>query len=173
MTPRPGQPGLWGSLRALVALATVLALLTRPGVAQGQDVEVPSPPAIPEGEDVIDHVLRGAAAPYEGYILDVDTSIRWTLQREWWPAELERTLRAHALEIRILTESHERELTLTTESYEREITGLREDIRRQAEVLARPAPTQPWYDTFGFGLVIGLVISAVLVGLVAWAAAEL
>lgn len=154
------------------ALGLVLALWTLPEAVRAQDdAEEPVvAPDVPPGDDVIEHLALRAPAPFEGMLLDMDTSIRWTHRIEWYRAEL---LVQHRTRISLLAaerHSHEVELTLTRESYEREITGLRTDLREQAAAAAQAlaqAREHPWYDTFSFGLTIGVLASALLVGVTA------
>lgn len=167
-------------MRLLAALLALLTALGPPTAVRAQEtapeaaVEVPEPPDVPPGEDVIEHLTLRQPAPFEGMLLDLDTSTRWTLALEWYRHELGLTLRTHRRELAVLEGSHERELTLVRESYAREIDGLRGDLRAQAETFAQAqANSDPWYDTFVFGFIIGIVCSGVLVGLTAWAANEL
>jgi hypothetical protein len=164
----------------LAALLALLAVLGAPAAVLGQESApeaaeaVPEPPDLPPGEDRIEHLTLRAPAPFEGMLLDMDTSLRWTFALEWYRHELGLTIRTHRRELAALDASHERELTIVRESYEREIEGLRGDLRDQATTFAQAqAHEHPWYDTFVFGSIVGVVLSGVLVGLTAWAAAEL
>lgn len=126
--------------------------------------DVPEVPAIPEGPDRIESLPEGQRAPYTGMLLDTDTAIRWTNALRWWPE-------AFRLRVQLLgaiheetVASYERRLTLVEESYTREIEGLRQDVRDVSQRLA-DAMTREWYETVGFGVVVGVVISAVIVAL--------
>jgi tetrahydromethanopterin S-methyltransferase subunit F len=162
---------------AAAFLLAVVALLGAPNTAQAQDeasepvVEPREPPDLPPGDDVITALTEGARAPYTGMLLDTDTAIRWTNRLNWFRNELRLVMQTDAKILAAVRRSHETELRLVRESYEREIEGLRNDLRHQAETFAQAqARGHPWYDTFVFGVIIGVVFSCVLVGLTAWAA---
>lgn len=164
----------------LLAALLVLGALFAPEVARAQEeavggaVEAPEPPDIPPGDDVITPLSRGTAAPHSGMLLDTDTAIRWTNRLTWFRNELSLTLRTHHRELVALDRSHARELRLIEESYAREIEGLREDLRAQAQTFAQAqAREHPWFDTFAFGAVVGVVLAGALVGLTAWAASSM
>jgi hypothetical protein len=161
----------------LVALLALGGLLAAPEAVQAQDaasegVVVPSPPVMPPGEDVITELAPGDRAPHEGMLLDTDTAIRWTFRLEWYRNELGLTLRAHRRELAAIEGSAERRLRLQEESYLREIEGLRGDLRAQAAAFAT-AQGQPWYDTFLFGSIVGVVFTVVLAALIVWGTTSL
>jgi len=109
-----------------------------------------------------------ARAPYAGMLLDTDTSIRWTNRLSWYRNELTLTNRLHSREISAITSSHAAQMRIAEDSYRREIDGLRSDLRVQATEFASSAGN-PWYSSFSFGLVVGLVATVLVVGFVAWA----
>jgi ElaB/YqjD/DUF883 family membrane-anchored ribosome-binding protein len=107
-------------------------------------------------------------------LLDTDTAIRWTNRLSWFRNELRLVMRTDAEILAAVRRSHETELRLVRESYEREIEGLRGDLRHQAETFAQAqAREHPWFDTFAFGAVVGIVLAGVIVGLTAWAASSM
>ena len=156
-------------LAPLYALLVVLAL---PGAVQAQDEATDAlvAPDVPPGEDRIEHLALRAPAPFEGMLLDMDTSIRWTHRMEWYRAELELQVRTRVSLLTAERRSHETELTLTRESYEREIDGLRTDIRAQAtryeEELTRLRAPEPFWESWGFAFGMGVLVTGIIVGLV-------
>lgn len=167
-------------MRLLAALLALVALLGAPDVVRAQEeatggiVVAPEPPDLPPGDDVITPMAEGARAPHAGMLLDTDTAIRWTNRLSWFRNELSLTLRVHLRELAAMERSHARELRLVEESYTREIEGLRGDLRAQAQTFAQAqAREHPWFDTFAFGVVVGVVLAGVLVGLTAWAASSM
>jgi hypothetical protein len=153
------------TIALLLALALVLA---SPLSAQEASNGAPEPPEIPPGSDVITPMTQGDRAPYTGMLLNTDTAIRWTMRLSWFRNELRLTLDGHTREIEAIQASHDRELARIRESYEREVTGLRADLREQATTFSR-SQEQPWFNTFTFGLIVGLVGAGLLVGAAAWA----
>lgn len=151
-------------MRAL--LVVMLCLL--PATAHAQDEETRSPPPFPPGEDVITALEANERAPHAGMLLDTNTAIRWTNRLAWFQNELRLVTRSDSDILAAVRRSHQTELDIASSSYTREIDGLRQDLREQAQAFAR-SQDQPFFDTFTFGLIVGVVVSAVLVGLVAWA----
>jgi hypothetical protein len=157
-------------LVVLGAVAAVQAQEAAPGAAEA----ALEPPDIPPGDDVITAMAEGSRALHAGMLLDTDTAIRWTNRLSWFRNELRLVLRTDSEILSALRRSHETELRIVRTSYEREIEGLRGDLRQQAQTFAAArAAEHPWFDTFAFGAVIGVVLSGVLVGLVAWAASSM
>lgn len=162
-----------------LVLGLVLAVLAAPGVALAQEAsQTPSDgsdeplvaPDVPPGDDVIEHLALHAPAPVEGMLMDMDTSIRWTHRIEWYRAELQLQHRMRVTLLDAERRSHAVELQLTTDSMQREIDGLRQDIRTQAATAAQQlaqARDRPFYDSFGFGFIMGVVVTGLLVGLTA------
>lgn len=157
---------------ALAALWLVLGLLSSPEVVLAQDepVEAPVPPDEPPGDDRIQPLSARQAAPFDGQLLDTDTAIRWTHRLEWYYDELHLAYRLRATLLAAERRSHEIELRLTTESMQREIEGLRQDLRDQAATAAQAlaqAREHPWYDTFVFGFVVGVLAVGLVMGVTA------
>jgi hypothetical protein len=127
-------------------------------------------PNVPPGDDRIEHLTLRAPAPYEGMLLDLDTSIRWTHRLEWYRAELELQVRTRVSLLDAERRSHETELTLVRESYDREVEGLRADIREQAtryeEELARLRAPEPFWESWGFAFGVGVLVTGIVVAVV-------
>lgn len=165
----------WSRLSAKcdhLALLFLVLLYTAPTRAQ----DIPEPPSLPPGDDVITALSEGARAPHGGMLLDTDTAIRWTNRLSWW----QETYRLHVAEdvevLAAIRASHATELELVQASYLREITGLREDLRaavvRYESELARYR-SPPFYETWGFAFGVGVLVSGIVVALVGGLAAGL
>jgi hypothetical protein len=151
-------------MRSLVAFSLVLLI---PLCAAAQ--EVPSPPAIPPGEDVITTLFIGGRAPHNGMLLDTDTAIRWTNRLTWWP-EAFRLHLAEDVEVAAARDaSHQNELRIVQQSLEREIDGLRtnlrEAVRRYEGELAR-FRDPPFYETWAFAFGLGVLVTGIVVGVI-------
>lgn len=151
-------------LALVLALAVGLAPLTR---AHAQDA-ADTPPDLPPGDDTIEAVSQGEAAPFQGMLLNTDTAIRWTNRLLWYRQALR--LRSEHFDdaVVMIQGSHARELGLIEGSYGREIEGLRQDLRDQAAAFAQ-SQDPAFYETWGFALALGVVLAGTLVGFSAWA----
>lgn len=127
------------------------------------------PPDIPPGEDRIEALDPNERAPYQGMLLDIDTALRWTNRLRWYREELRLQVERFDASMLAVRQSCDAELEVVRQSMGREIEGLRGDIREQAQMFER-SRRRPFYDTFGFGLVLGVVLVGVVVGLAAWVA---
>lgn len=127
------------------------------------------PPDIPPGEDRIESVEAGARAPYQGMLLDIDTALRWTNRLRWYREELRLQVQRFDASMLAVRQSCDAEIEVVRSSLTREVEGLRLDIREQAQAFER-SRKRPFYDTFTFGLVLGVVVVGVIVGLTAWIA---
>lgn len=119
--------------------------------------EVPSPPAIPPGEDRIEHLPNGSRAPFEGMLLDLDTAIRWTNALRWWP-ETYRLRMEHLEAVADLrAESHERQLQILRDGHARELEVLTTRLvalSNELEQLRDP----PFRKTRAFGFLAGALV---------------
>lgn len=155
-----------------VLVAALLLMGHLPARAQ----TAPTAPSIPPGEDRIEHLRLSAPAPYEGMILDMDTSIRWTNRLRWYQYQLQLQVDQQSVMLNQSEESCQRRLHLIEESYSREVTGLRSDLRDQAhryEAALAAARHQEWYESWGFAFVLGAVLAGALLGLGAGLVASL
>ena len=148
-----------------VALAAVLWLL--PVSVAAQDL---SPPDLPPGEDRIEAMAAGSRAPFDGMLLDTDTSIRWLNRLRWWRETFQLRLRQNEEILDALRRSHSTELGVVRSSYEREISGLRDtarDLMLNYEQQLQRYRNPPFYETWGFAFGMGVVVVSVVVGVIA------
>lgn len=106
-------------------------------------------------------LLPGDKAPFDGRLLDTETAARWVAVRVWYQKQLK--LDADALRD-VMRKQHTAAVALRvsdTASYKREIMGLRQDLRDQAKAFTR-AKKVPFYKTWAFGLVCGIVLSGAI-----------
>lgn len=130
---------------------------------------------IPPGDDKITVMQKGHPAPYDGQLFDIDTAIRWA----FWLQQYKYRLRADALKYQQLCEvetgfrdqklviEKERNKTIDTDLRDRLLRS--EKARLAAEEEAR---NPPWYSTWTFGLVTGVVATAVIFGVATAAVGE-
>lgn len=134
-----------------------------------------SPPAIediPSGEDVIASLRKGQTAPFDGQLFDANTAIRWGHWLQQYKAQLallpsyyedscaaQVTYQGDLLAI-------EKSRAAANEKSFTEALRASEEARLAAEETAR---NPPWYSTTEFGIVLGVVGSAAILGLSIWA----
>ena len=142
----------------------LLVLLPRLVLAQTAPVT-----DVPPGEDVIVVVKKGDPAPFTGQLFDNATSLRWgnwLLQYKLrLKIDVEYIQRVDAAELeyqkKLVTIEQTKYLSVTTE-LQKTVTGLQNQ-------LANP----PFYQTFWFGMTVGVALSVVAVGFVAWGVSSL
>jgi hypothetical protein len=138
----------------------LILCLTQTVLAQ----EVPEPPAIPPGEDRIEHLTNGTRAPFEGMLLDIDTALRWTNALRWWPETYRLRMQHLETVTELRAESHESQLQLLRDGHARELevlTARLMALSNELEQLRDP----PFRKTRAFGFLAGaLVCILVLVG---------
>jgi hypothetical protein len=142
----------------------LLVLMSSTAAAQ----DVPEPPAIPPGEDQIEHVVTNARAPYDGMLLSIDTAIRWTNALRWWPETFRLRVQhlEHTMELR--QQSWDRQQVIVAEGHQRELELLLARVSAlSAEVAVLRDP--PFRKTRAFGFLSGALtfVVAAVVGLVA------
>lgn len=168
-------------MRALCAvLCVVMCASTAPVAAQELvldpwvlqiGVEMPPDELLDPPEARFLYRKPGEPALYEGILLDMETAARWTALRVWYQKQLkdnaDRLRKLMVAQHKTSTEI----LTLTEESRKREIEGLRADLRKQAKDFER-AKRVPFYKTWTFGFVCGIVLSGAITGASTWAATK-
>ena len=143
-----------------IHLLLLLCLLLLAGQASAQTPPIPLPvnPAIPEGADVHQHLPKGAVAPFEGYLFDGPTALRWgnwlTLWKERYRIDMteaqqvctsKTTLSAELLAI------EQRHNAVVLQAYQKEL-----DLERKKN-------DRPWYRSFEFGVGVGIVATTAVV----------
>ena len=129
----------------------VLAMAT-PVAAQGpSDV----PPTIPPGDDVIIVLEAGQVAPWTGQFFNQDTAVRWLTTRRWYRIHVEELRVQHSVELELVRSNYELRLRLVSESYERQVAALESSLAE--------ASNPPFWRRASFGLVLGVVLTAVAV----------
>lgn len=168
-------------MRALAAvLCVALCASTMPVQAQELvldpwvlevGIEMPPEELLDPPEARFRHMKPGQPALFEGILIDLETAARWTAVRVWY----QERLRENANRLRdVMRAQHKVSteiLALTDESRKREIAGLRADLRKQAKDFER-AKKVPFYKSWSFGLVCGVVLSGAITGVSTWAATK-
>jgi hypothetical protein len=147
-----------------VASVLVLAILL-PRVALADPPAAPAPlTPVPPGNDVIDVVKAGQAAPHDGQLFDQPTALRWANYLQQCQARLKLDpLYQYKLDQADLTAA-QRVIALQQAEYTRVTTDLQNKLTDAQKAEANP----PFYRTFWFGAVVGVVASvAIIAGSVA------
>lgn len=168
-------------MRALAALlCVVLCASTVPAAAQELvlepwvlqiGAEMPPDELLDPPEARFLYRKPGESALYEGILLDTATAARWAAVRVWY----QKQMKDNADRLREVMLAQHRAameiLAITEESRKREIEGLRADLRKQAKDFER-AKRVPFYKTWTFGFVCGIVLSGAITGASTWAATK-
>ena len=134
----------------------------------------PDPPAalppiqtIPPGDDVITPLRKGQAAPFTGQLFDSNTALRWGNWLQQYKYRLQWDVEKQVSVCRV-EKTYRDELLAAEEkragAVEKDLTTRlerSEQARLDAEEEAR---NPPWYSTTTFGVVIGVVATAVVFG---------
>ena len=159
----------------------VVFLLPSMVLAQTPGYTVPYvPPApqlkldpIPPGDDVIVPLAKGKEAPFEGQLFDPTTALRWGNYLEQYRLRLEVCYQERQ-ELSTIDHAYFNQvLRIEQDSSKRVVSDLEGRLKRveeqnaqlQGELSKGPA----WYNSRGFGVVIGVVGTVAVVGLSAWA----
>ncbi len=124
------------------------------------------------GEDKIVVLRKGAEAPFDGQLFSNETALRWSSWLEQYQERLE-------LDVSRATDLAQVELVYQQtllESERKNHDTIRTDLQlrlersEKARLAAEEAVRNPpWYRTREFGLVLGVVGSAAILGLSVWA----
>lgn len=142
----------------LIAHVVSLSLFIH-SLALAQDVQ-----DIPTGDDIIQPLRRGEAAPFDGQLFDIDTSLRWANWLNQYKIKLEAQKKLDSA----LCQS---DLSFQRDMDEIEIKGLNElntDLktrltRSEQQRLQEQLDNNAWYSSVWFGAVLGAVGAAGLV----------
>lgn len=145
-------------------IAVVLLLL--PSVCLAADEEVPAQVVdIPPGEDVIESVSKGKPAPFDGQLFSPDTALRWSNWLLQYQARLkidvEYERKVCAAELLFKSEA----LAIEKDKGQAIADDLRARVLRLEQInatLQDDMNNPSWFDSVEFGLVLGVVGSAVV-----------
>jgi hypothetical protein len=116
---------------------------------------------VPPGPDVISPLKQGAKAPFDGQLFDAPTALRWANYLQQCHLRLrldvEEQERVDGLEIDLLRKKLELERLQYTQ-----VTG---DLQKKLFEVQAAVDNPPWYRSVGFGVVLGVVGSVVLMGI--------
>lgn len=128
----------------------------------------------PPGEDQIVPLALRQPAPFEGQLFSTDTAIRWGFRLQRLRLQLEQDVAREREICAAQNDLLETKLRLAAENQEFQLTTLRDQIAGEHQTIldltARLAEAEdtPWYRTWTFGLIVGVVVSGALVGLSGW-----
>jgi hypothetical protein len=114
---------------------------------------------VPPGNDVIDVLRSGQAAPHDGQLFDQATALRWANYLQQCQARLRLDpLYQYKLDQADLVAA-QKTLQLQIAEYNRVTTDLQNKLIAAQKAEADP----PFYRTFWFGMTVGIVASVALV----------
>lgn len=138
--------------------ATALLLYT--GTSFAQEVA-----AVPPGTDQIVPVKKGEPAPFDGQLFDNNTSLRWAN----WLVQYKGLVKTnHDLDQKVCaadTKLADTKYDLLQQQY----NTVTADLQKKLTAAQTEAANPPWYRTFGFGVAVGVVATAAVVGIAAYA----
>ena len=150
-------------MKRLLTFSTAVVLTLLPRVVAGQE---PRPvDTIPPGEDKIVPIELGKPAPFEGQLFENNTALRWA---NW--------LRQYKYRLKVDVDEQRQICTIHVQAEHEKLlieTAARKDImilyeRKLAEAQAEK-DNPPFYKTFWFGTVVGVVATSAVAGLTLWA----
>jgi hypothetical protein len=151
-----------------MALVPVLVLqLVLPSLAWADPPPTPAPlTPVPPGNDNIAVVRKGDPAPFDGQLFDQPTAIRWAnyLQQSQARLRLDPLYQYKLDQVEI--QGLQKTVSLERDEYARVTKDLQDKLVSSEK--ARVSP--PFYETFWFGMTVGIVAS---IGLVAGSVAVL
>jgi len=127
---------------------------------------------LPDGEDNIVELTKGAVAPFEGHLFDVDTAIRWGFWLQQWryryQADLARERNLCAVQqhyqLRVLNAERYRAAQVESDLNQRLLRA------EQARLAAEEREREPgFFDSPAFYYGLGVVTAGALVGVGVWA----
>lgn len=153
----------------------VLVLLLSPSVCLAADEEVPAQVVdIPPGEDVIESVAKGKPAPFDGQLFSPDTALRWSNWLLQYQARLKSDVeyerKVCAAELLFKSEA----LAIEQDKSKTIIEDQRARMVRLEQInatLQDDMNNPSWFDSVEFGLVLGVVGSAIVAAAVGGAIA--
>lgn len=129
-----------------------------PQAATPLNLVVPVLPAIPEGPDIHSFLKKGAVAPFDGFLFDSPTALRWGNWLNLWKVRYQIDLEAQQKVCTATTTMLQEQLKI-----EQQRNAYVLDTYKQQLELERKKNDQPWYRSFEFGVGVGVVGSLVLV----------
>jgi hypothetical protein len=128
---------------------------------------------IPEGDDVIVPIREKQPAPFDGQLFNNDTALRWGFWLQQYQLRLKSDVEAEQQSCKIQLEYKDKELSI-----EKSLRGTIETdlgdrlLRAEKYRLAAEEDNRnpPFWKTFQFGLIVGVVVSGTVAALVAWGA---
>ena len=148
---------LWAGVIALVVLTCLLAFTK---YARGED--------FPPGDDQIVPLSTGDRAPFDGQLFSTDSALRWGFRLQTLRLRLDADVVAAVESCAVQTELLTTKLQLAEDRFTFDTSLLRDERDRlAAQVVAlaqdvAEAQDTPWYRTIEFGIIIGVLGTALL-----------
>lgn len=131
------------------------------GTASAQDTPRPVQD-VPPGEDRIYYLKEGEKAPFAGQLFDNPTAIRWGNWLEQYRYRLSFDVETQRQIDQVKIDYLSAVVSLEREKYSQVTDEQRKVIQDLQAQLAEPAP---WYESFEFGMGVGVATTALVFGL--------
>lgn len=138
----------------------LVAVLLIPATAAAEQ-----PPIIthPPGDDKITAVFKGDKVPYDGQLFSPETSIRWAFWLQQYQQRLKADVDKEQAICSVKDEYHDSVLSIEKEKYASVTKDLKDKLlesEKERVAAEEEARNPPWYKTWTFGLILGVVGSA-------------
>lgn len=128
--------------------------------------EPPPVRAIPPGEDRIVPLRKGQEAPFDGQLFDTNTAIRWGNWLEQYQMRLKLDYEAQT-RIQQARENYLNQVIRIEQEKYREVTEAQRNTILELE--KKVAEPDPWYESLGFGLGLGVASTILVTAISVWA----
>jgi len=131
---------------------------------------------IPAGDDKIVPLPRGEKAPFTGQLYEPATALRWANWLGQYKLRLKEDLQLQQQMCQLDHDYQVSRLSLEKEAFERVETDLRTRVLNTEQMnlqLKEELLNAPWYNTRGFGVVIGVIATSLVFGLSVYAVDQL
>lgn len=142
----------------LLCSFTSAALAQQPAASASASVQVPVIPPIPPGEDRHQFLPKGQSAPYDGYLFDGSTAVRWgnwlVLWKERYRIDMNEQRQVCGAQVQLGNDR----LRIEQQRSTAVLTYYKDQLEAE-----RKKNERPWYSSFEFGVGVGVVSTVVLV----------
>lgn len=158
--------------RSIIFFLVLIVALISIGLcmSQANALEVDYPP----GEDNIVPLALGEPAPFDGQLFSTDTAIRWGFRVQRLRLQLEQDVAREREICAAQDDLSETKARLEQENHTFQLQTLRGQLEREHQVSAElwtrlvESSDIPWYKSWTFGLIVGVVTAGTIAGLGIW-----
>ena len=126
---------------------------------------------IPPGDDLIIQMDKGEPAPYGGQLFSTDTALRWGFWLQQYRLRLKLDVETAEKKCKVQLEYKDRELQIEKARALAMEKDLETRLVRSEEHSLKwqdEAMNPPFFKTFEFGLLVGVVVTGVTSAVLAW-----